>query len=362
MRARRLLACFFLLLVLPGLLALLGAGVVVARSPWMVVWAIDAVWSPPPDPSGAARVVSVPAGLSAAQIAVLLAEEGLVADPRAFRAAVRWLRIDSQLKPGQYRLSPGMTVSALALALQQGRDRLVRVTIPEGRRAEEVAEIIAATGVAAKADLVRLMAAGASPALRAERLPGSTLEGFLFPDTYLVPPDYGAAAFIDLLLSTFDRKVPSELRAQAAAQGLTFYQALILASIVEREAAVDEERPLIAGVFLNRLRDGLPLAADPTVQYALALDPTQQARFGWWKRDLTLDDLALASPYNTYQVPGLPPAPICNPGLASIEAVLRPQATEYRYFVALPDGTHAFAATFAEHQFNVARVRALAQP
>ena len=125
--------------------------------------------------------------------------------------------------------------------------------------------------------------------------------------------------------------------------------------IVERETAAPEERALIAGVFLNRLAAELPLAADPTVQYALALDPEQRRQFGWWKRDLTVDDLAYASPYNTYHHLGLPPGPICNPGLASIEAVLHPQASDYLFFVARPDGTHAFAATFEEHQRNIAR-------
>ncbi|HWQ28370.1 MAG TPA: endolytic transglycosylase MltG, partial [Dehalococcoidia bacterium] len=136
---------------------------------------------------------------------------------------------------------------------------------------------------------------------------------------------------------------------------LTPWQVVTLASIVEREARVPEERPLIASVFLNRLRLGIPLQADPTVQYALANDPANVEAFGYWKSELTVDDLRLDSPYNTYVYVGLPPGPICNPGLDAIRAVLRPAQTNYLFFVAKPDGSHAFAETLEEHERNVAQ-------
>lgn len=351
----RLLRVLGGLVVVALLLVAGGGGFMVAQRPALALWVIDTVWSPPPHPGGDPLVVTVPPGSSAWEIGTLLAQRGLVADPRAFSVAASWLGVGGQLQAGEYRLSPGTTVTALVRSLQQGRDRLVRVAIPEGRRAEEVAEIIAATGVAGQDELLRLINQGTLPNLDTGRPPGSTLEGYLFPDTYLVPPDFGAAAFISLLGETFDRKVPPALRAQSSTHGLTFHQALVLASIVERETAVPEERALIAGVFLNRLQAGIPLAADPTIQYALALDPLQRRQSGWWKRELTLEDIAVTSPFNTYRTPGLPPAPICNPGLAAIEAVLHPQATDYLFFVARPDGTHAFAATFDEHQRNIAR-------
>jgi UPF0755 protein len=155
------------------------------------------------------------------------------------------------------------------------------------------------------------------------------------------------------MLAAFDEQVTPELRQAAQASGLTLHEAVTLASVVEREALKADERPLIAGVFFNRLRLGMPLDADPTVQYALANDPGNVERFGFWKQGLTLEDLAVDSPYNTYVNGELPPGPICNPGLASLEAVAHPAQTGYLYFVAREDGSHVFAETFEEHQRNV---------
>jgi UPF0755 protein len=182
---------------------------------------------------------------------------------------------------------------------------------------------------------------------------GASLEGYLFPDTYYFDPHVTSHDIIDRLLRTFDQRFSADLRDAAQKQNLTVHQAVTLASIVEREAQVPDERPLIAAVYLNRLRLGMPLQADPTVQYALAADPQSVAKYGWWKRDLTLDDLHFKSPFNTYQNPGLPPGPIANPGLASIRAVANPANVKYLYFVAKGDGSHAFAETLDEHNRNV---------
>jgi UPF0755 protein len=156
------------------------------------------------------------------------------------------------------------------------------------------------------------------------------------------------------MLDRFDREWGSGVAERLAQRGLNVDQAVTLASIVERETPNTPERPLVAGVFLNRLEIGMPLAADPTVQFALA---QQGAPAGgeWWKRDLTLEDLRSPSPYNTYVHSGLPPGPICSPGGASLRAVAEPQASPYLFFVAKPDGTHAFAATFEGHLANIAR-------
>jgi UPF0755 protein len=143
------------------------------------------------------------------------------------------------------------------------------------------------------------------------------------------------------------------LRGAIQAQGLTDFQTLTLASIVEREAQVASERPMIASVFLNRMKQGIPLQADPTIQYAVAQDPASIAANGWWKRDLTVDDLKINSPYNTYANKGLPPGPICNPGRDAIAAVAHPAQTNFLYFVAKGDGSHAFAATLEEHNANI---------
>ncbi len=354
---RHLVRVLRLLAGLAALFLIVGTGLVIAQRQSVVLWVIDSLWSPPATAQDEERVVNVPPGATARDIGALLVQQGLITDARAFSIAAGLMGAGTDLKAGEYRVSPGIRVTSMVTTLREGRNRLVRVVIPEGRRAEEIAEIIAASGVAEKTDLLRLIKAGDSARLQNERPSGSTLEGYLFPETYLVPPDFGAAKFIDLMLATFENRVPPSVRNQASPQGLTFYQTLVLASIVERETAVADERPLVAGVFLNRLEAGPPPAADPTIQYALAFDPQQQRQFGWWKRDLTYDDLALVSAFNTYKLAALPPSPICNPGLAAIEAVLHPKESDYVYFVARPDGTHAFAETFEEHQRNIARYR-----
>jgi UPF0755 protein len=181
---------------------------------------------------------------------------------------------------------------------------------------------------------------------------GVSLEGFLFPDTYQLRPDATASDLVGRMLITFDERVTPEMRQQAAAQGFTLYEVLTLASIVEREAAVIEERPQIASVYLNRLSIDMMLQADPTVQYAQGYDPTTGE---WWNRGLTQADYtSVDSPYNTYLYAGLPPGPIANPSLSSIQAVLNPADTPYIFFRAACDGSgrHNFAITFEEHLAN----------
>ena len=157
-------------------------------------------------------------------------------------------------------------------------------------------------------------------------------------------------ALIKLFLDTFNQRVTDQMRQQAAADQMTFYEIVTLASIVEREAVVPEERPIIASVFLNRLKKKMPLQADSTAQYVIGYQPATRQ---WWKSPVTIDELTgAASPYNTYLHPGLPPGPICNPSLATIMAALQPAQTDYLYFFAKGDGTHAFAKTYEEHQQN----------
>jgi UPF0755 protein len=160
------------------------------------------------------------------------------------------------------------------------------------------------------------------------------------------------------MVDNFGRHLTPDLLAGFQANGLTLYQAVTLASIVEREAVRPVERPVIASVYLNRLRRGMKLQADPTVQYALVpTDRPESPVSEYWKRQLSFADLKIISPYNTYQVTGLPPGPICNPGLASLEAVAHPATSDFLYFVARPDGSHAFARTLEEHDQNVAKYR-----
>lgn len=300
-------------------------------------------------------------GQSVMEVAQALEEAGLIRDAFLFRAYVRYHGLDREIEAGEYTLRKMMTIPQIAEALRSGRRAEWTVRIREGLRLEEVAEVIAAqTHLSASAILA---AARDGARWRAEfpflvdLPPGATLEGYLFPDTYRLARDATAEDMIRRMLENFGRKVTPERIAAARARGLTLHQVVTLASIVEREAVLPEERPLIASVFLNRLALGMKLDADPTVQYALGYQPDQRT---WWKSPLTLDDLQVDSPYNTYRYPGLPPGPIANPGLASIEAVLNPAETDYLYFMAdciQRDGRHWFARTQEEHLRNFNRCR-----
>ena len=179
-------------------------------------------------------------------------------------------------------------------------------------------------------------------------------EGYLFPDTYIVPLGSTAAELIALMVETMHLRFSADMREAAAERGLTPHEVLILASIIEREVAVPEERPVVAGVFLNRLAAFDRLGADATVQYAIAEDPASVEAYGWWKAgdEITLADLDHPSPYNTRRYAGLPPGPIAGPGLASIEAVAYAEDTDFYYYVVdtrTDDGSHCFAVSLAEH-------------
>jgi UPF0755 protein len=302
------------------------------------------------DPSPVTFVVEQ--GETPASIAKRLKEMGLISDAGLFVRLVSYTGTASKIQAGTFRLRATMTMGEVITALQHARQEEITVTIPEGLRAEEIASLLAKKGLVDANKFMALVRAGVAsyPAL-AGRPPGATLEGYLFPDTYrVVPGQTNAENMVDLLLRTFDRRFDANLRKKAAERGMTVFQVVTLASLVEREAVVPAERPLIAGVFLNRWKDNTVLNADPTIQYALGY----QADAGtWWKKPLSLDDLQLDSPYNTYIHPGLPPGPICNPGLASLKAVITAPPTDYYYFVARGDGTHVFARTLEEHQANV---------
>lgn len=295
-------------------------------------------------------------GESVSQIARNLQAAGLVRDAELFRLYVRYYDLDVKINAGIFALRPSMNIPQIAQALQRGMAEEVQITIPEGRRLEEVAELLEQQ-LGISADEFTRLARRTNynyPFLRG--LPAdASLEGFLFPDTYRLPVNPTA---LDVLLKMLDNygQRAAPLMEQADLQGLTPYQALIIASIVEREAVLPQERPIIASVYLNRLKIGMALQADPTTQYALGYQPDQQT---WWKRGLTLEDLRYADPagYNTYVNPALPPGPIASPGLSSIQAVLSPAQTEYLYFVANcnQDGGHQFSLTFEEHQSKLCR-------
>jgi UPF0755 protein len=295
--------------------------------------------------------IEVEPGASAQSVIDQLTTIGLLNKPMLFRSYIRYLGLDRGIEAGMYDLKGSMSVREMAAALQSARVDAQILTIPEGWRVEEIAERIESSSLSLSS--IEFIEAVSS---RTERFslsfdlpPDGTLEGFLFPDTYVIEPEMMPDDLVLLMLTNFELRVDDSLRQAISDQGLTLYEAVTLASIVEREAAIPEERPRIAAVFLNRLAIGMNLDADPTVQYAVA----SSRRTDWWPQ-LSLEDLQFDSPFNTYRYPGLPPGPIASPGLESLKAVAYPQTTSEYYFRALCDGSgrHAFAETFEEHQLN----------
>jgi UPF0755 protein len=299
-------------------------------------------------------------GETAAQVADRLEQQGLITNANLFRLYMRHEGLDAHLEAGEFELSPSMTMPEIAAALQEARIQEVTLTIPEGLRAEEIAELLQQAEVTDGASFLALVRSGDAPGLDlseydflSDRPAGVSLEGYLFPDTYRFPLRAQPAEVLRIFLDNFGRRVTPELRQEAADRHLSLYSVLTLASIVEREAVRADERPLIASVYLNRLARNMFLNADPTVQYAMGYQPDTGK---WWKSPVTLEEYNnVISPYNTYLNPGLPPGPICSPGLSAIEAVIHPAETDYLYFVATGDGSHVFARTPEEHQANVER-------
>jgi UPF0755 protein len=265
---------------------------------------------------------------------------------------MRYRGLDIGVEAGLYQLQGNMSIRQIAQALQSASPEQAMFTVPEGWRAGQIVQALdQRAGSQIALQFLEAVASRPDGYSFSAQLPESGgLEGFLFPDSYLIQDDTSGVELAMSMLDNFEDRASSEIRAGFEAQGLSLYQAVTLASIVEREAVVPEERPRIASVFLNRLALGMKLEADPTVQYALG----QQPDGSWWKSSLTGSDLELDSPYNTYQVPGLPPSPIANPGLASLEAVAFPEETTFLYFRATCDGSgrHRFAVTFEEHVAN----------
>lgn len=293
----------------------------------------------------------VAAGESAASVIERMQAAGLVSDSLLFRSYLRYRGLDTGIQAGEYQLAGTMSIRQLAQVLQSAHAASGRVTIPEGLRLEQIAALVSAQAGFSTADF--LAAAHVRPtgfSFAGELPEPPSVEGFLFPDTYDIAAKTTAAEMVDMMLADFDKRVDSAIRDGFARHGLSLYQAVTLASIVEREAVVAEERPTIASVFLNRLAQGMNLESDPTVQYALGRQPDGN----WWKAPLSAEDLGLPSAYNTYANAGLPPGPIANPGLASLRAVAFPADTPYLFFRALCDGSHrhAFATTYEQHLNN----------
>ncbi|UCC89491.1 MAG: endolytic transglycosylase MltG [Anaerolineales bacterium] len=292
-------------------------------------------------------------GETALSISARLEGMGLISDATLFRRFLQYHGLDASLEAGEYQLRRNMAMREIAEALQHSRMQEVVITIPEGWRAEQVSDLLTDENIMDGSVFLAAVRQGVAidHPLLADRPDGVGFEGYLFPDTYRLPAQASPEDLLTRMLDTMQARLPIGWEGMGAAQGLTFYQVLIVASIVEREAVVPEERPTIASVYLNRLQQDMYLQADPTVQYAMGYQPDTDQ---WWKTPVTLEEYqGVNSPYNTYLFPGLPPGPICSPGASSILAVLQPTQTPYLFFLARGDGSHVFAETFEEHERNI---------
>ena len=288
-------------------------------------------------PRGAPVKVVIPEGSTFRQATDSLARHGIIGSPKGFRFYAMIRRRDRSIQPGTYLLQRGSGWGDVLTALIMGRGIVHTVRIPEGLMLSQIAAILEKE---LKVDPESLAAAVRDTTLRRRLdVPTPLLEGYLFPDTYVFPDGTSARDAVARMVDRFEAAWKPEWDERLRALAMTRHDVMTLASIVEREARLAEERPIIAAVYLNRLRIGMALQADPTVQYALG-------RYG---ERVLYKDLEVKSAYNTYRNRGLPPGPICSPGAASIEAALFPADVPYLYFVAHPDGHHEFRRTFREH-------------
>jgi UPF0755 protein len=291
--------------------------------------------------------VTVKPGMATQAIGELLSDKGLIKNAFLFRLVAKLEGQDGSLQAGEYVFTRAMTVQQIVGKLARGETAFRQFTVPEGYTIDQIAVLLESKKLASAAKF-KSVAAAYAPYDYINPSPASKYraEGFVFPDTYKVSAGTGEEQLVKLMMSQFDSQFTPVMRQQAADGGLSVREAVILASLVEKEARAEKERPVIAGVFLRRLKLEMPLQSCATIQYIL----------GYPKPELTVQDTEIPSPYNTYLNPGLPPGPIASPGLASLKAVLAPADTDYLYFVADKDGSHVFSRSYEEHLAAIARV------
>jgi UPF0755 protein len=321
----------FLLLVV---IACVGAG----------VWFYRGVDRPFKGYDAAEQFVEIPQGAGSIAIAKRLADAGVVHDVNSFRL-VLWLTGEGRrLQAGEYRFDHAMSARQVADKIARGDVYVRPITFPEGLTARQMAALYESKGFGPAAEFTEAVKNAAL--VSAVDPEAKDLEGYLFPDTYKLPRHSTPEQLVARMAAGFMKALTPALIDKADARGLTIRQLVTLASIVEKETGNSEERPLVAAVYANRLKIGMPLQCDPTVIYALE-------RAGRYDGNLTRENLQINSPYNTYRYPGLPPGPIASPGRASLEAAAGPPDVPYLYFVSKNDGSHAFASTLDEHNRNV---------
>jgi UPF0755 protein len=314
-----------------------------------LIWNADKLVQPG-DLNGSEQSFTIEPGESVDSVSVRLEQAGLIRSAGLFKTYLIWTGMDVYIQPGTFRLSPAQTARDIAITLESTTLTEIKFNVLPGWRMEEIAAAIPTSGFRFSTDeFKREINVPRSPP---DFLPiGGSAEGFLAPGEYILPRATTASELIASMLERFSTELTPGLRAGFADQGLTVYQAVTLASIIQREAIMESEMPLIASVFFNRLNVDMPLQSDPTVQYSLGYNSLQGT---WWTNPLSAMDLNVDSPYNTYLFHNLPPGPISEPGTAALEAVADPSRSSYYFFQAKCDGSgyHNFSETFEQHQQN----------
>ena len=320
----------------------IAAGLAVLVIAAGVLWFCYQIYFERSLPARTAQVI-VPRGSTFRDISLQLAASGIIKNPTAFRLYAKLQKADTDVHAGEFRFPAHQTAAQVLQQLRSGGAQIAKwVTIPEGFTAKQIAQRLQDDGLgsaSAYADAFMhdtITAGGART---------KNLEGYLFPSTYLIPTDATPNSVEQIMTAQFLKELPPHAAQKAHADGLSVPQVVALASLIEREAKADDERPLMAGVYYNRLRLGMPLEVDASIEYAL---PSHHSV-------ITYGDLKTNSPYNTYLHQGLPPTPIANPGRASLLAAFNPRPSEYLYYVYKGNGHHAFAKTLAEQNANIAK-------
>ncbi|AHF07439.1 endolytic transglycosylase MltG [Desulfitobacterium metallireducens] len=291
------------------------------------------------------EMIAITPGMTANQVGTELERRHLIRSARAFRLLASQLQADSKLIAGDYLLSADMSPKSMLTKLLSGTEvEAIRLTIPEGYTTDQIVNLLVQKGIGTKEEYAQVLATDGFDYSFLQGIPQDShrLDGFLFPDTYFLDKKTTPHTAIDLLLQRFQKELTAEVQTQLQGMNLSIRDWVNLSSLVEKEAVQETDRPIIAGVLMNRLDRKMPLQVDATIQYIL----------GTPKAKLYNKDLQIESPYNTYLHNGLPPGPIASPGHASLNAVLHPEKSDYLFYLAKSDGYHVFAKTFAEHLEN----------
>lgn len=284
------------------------------------------------------EIIDITPGMTLKKISNFLEDRNLIRNAFSFQLLAHLQKKQGQIQAGEYELSPSMTPKQILAKVTSGKTILHAVTIPEGYRITEIAALLAERGLASREEFI--LQTQDRELIQSTGIPGNSLEGYLFPETYHFSKNISERKIIQKMLNTFKEQVAGpELINRAKAWNLSFHQIITLASLIEKETGIDEERKIISSVFHNRLKKNMRLQTDPTVIYAISN----------FDGNIRKKDLSIDSPYNTYKYRGLPPGPIASPGIKSIFAALEPNDTIYLYFVSRKDGSHQFSSNLMDH-------------